>query len=164
MAYHLDAKALLGRAVRVLWPDDAAWYLGTVALYDESTGEHEVRFEVWGSTRCGACHPPPMRAPAHTYRSPSCMFASLGQVQYVGGDCERLHLAVEDIRLLVHAGEAPHRTPPPALRALAALLDQQGHALEKVWGGGVRLCNHTPQDAQEAALHHAQHEHEHILM
>lgn len=34
--------ALVGRAVRVLWPDDSAWFLGEVTTYDPATGHHEV--------------------------------------------------------------------------------------------------------------------------
>lgn len=42
-AAKLSAGKLVGRQVRVLWPDDAAWYLGTVTHYNEHTGEHTVR-------------------------------------------------------------------------------------------------------------------------
>lgn len=43
LAARLDPQALVGRQVRVLWPDDEAWYLGTVTNYDPSSAEHLVR-------------------------------------------------------------------------------------------------------------------------
>jgi hypothetical protein len=43
VAAEVDPDALVGRQVRVLWPDDAAWYLGTVTAYDSASGRHQVR-------------------------------------------------------------------------------------------------------------------------
>ena len=34
--------ALVGRQVRVLWPEDDAWFLGEVSTYDPATGQHRV--------------------------------------------------------------------------------------------------------------------------
>lgn len=39
----LAPEALVGRQLRVLWPDDEAWYLGTATAYDPATGRHQVR-------------------------------------------------------------------------------------------------------------------------
>lgn len=38
----VDADALVGRQVRVLWPEDEAWYLGIIASFDDRTGKHHV--------------------------------------------------------------------------------------------------------------------------
>jgi hypothetical protein len=38
----MTADALVGRHVRVLWPDDRAWFLGTVIGHDPEHGSHEV--------------------------------------------------------------------------------------------------------------------------
>lgn len=35
-------QALVGRKLRVYWPDDDGWYLGTVVLFDPQTGQHKV--------------------------------------------------------------------------------------------------------------------------
>ena len=40
-------RALVGRLVRVLWPDEGAadrapWFLGRVESYDADTGKHQV--------------------------------------------------------------------------------------------------------------------------
>ena len=43
VAAALEPQALVGRSLRVFWPDDEAWYLGTVTAYDSSTGRHQVR-------------------------------------------------------------------------------------------------------------------------
>ncbi|CAL8470279.1 g9821 [Coccomyxa elongata] len=41
----ITAEALVGRQVRVLWPQDAAWFLGSVGSYNTADGKHEVRYE-----------------------------------------------------------------------------------------------------------------------
>ncbi|BDA44310.1 probable histone-lysine N-methyltransferase TRX1 [Coccomyxa sp. Obi] len=41
----IAAEALVGRQVRVLWPEDAAWFLGSVGSYNTEDGKHEVRYE-----------------------------------------------------------------------------------------------------------------------
>lgn len=38
----IDPEALIGRKLRVYWPDDDGWYLGTVAHYSPQTGQHKV--------------------------------------------------------------------------------------------------------------------------
>ena len=35
-------EVAVGRLIRVFWPDEDAWFLGTVAAYDSTTGKHEV--------------------------------------------------------------------------------------------------------------------------
>lgn len=42
VAAALDPHALVGRDLRVLWPDDKAWYLGRATAYDASTDIHSV--------------------------------------------------------------------------------------------------------------------------
>ena len=37
----------MGRQVRVLWPDDQAWYLGTIAEYLPESGRHKVMDSVF---------------------------------------------------------------------------------------------------------------------
>ena len=39
--------ALVGRTVRVLWPDDDAWYCGRVEAYQPVTGKHRVSVGGW---------------------------------------------------------------------------------------------------------------------
>ena len=36
--------ALIGRSIRVYWPDDDAWYLGVATKYDPATGKHAVDY------------------------------------------------------------------------------------------------------------------------
>lgn len=36
-------EALVGRQIRVYWPEDDAWYLGTVGHYDPAAHTHQVR-------------------------------------------------------------------------------------------------------------------------
>jgi len=38
----IGAAAYLGRELRVYWPDDDAWYLGTAVAFDEATHRHKV--------------------------------------------------------------------------------------------------------------------------
>ena len=38
----IDPEALVGRTLRVYWPDDDGWYLGRVAQYSPQTGQHQV--------------------------------------------------------------------------------------------------------------------------
>lgn len=40
----INTDALVGRSVRVYWPDDDAWYLGLVTSYDPGTGQHAVDY------------------------------------------------------------------------------------------------------------------------
>ncbi len=34
--------ALVGRRLRVLWPEDDAWFPGKVGPYDPATGQHQA--------------------------------------------------------------------------------------------------------------------------
>lgn len=36
---------MIGKKVRVFWPVDGSWYIGTVQQYDPSTGEHLLRYD-----------------------------------------------------------------------------------------------------------------------
>lgn len=45
LAARLGPFEMVGRTVRILWPDDDAWYLASIAGYNESTGEHLVRLD-----------------------------------------------------------------------------------------------------------------------
>ena len=38
----VSAEAMVGRELRILWPDDDAWFCGTVDSYDSSSGQHMV--------------------------------------------------------------------------------------------------------------------------
>ncbi|CAI5493665.1 unnamed protein product [Closterium sp. Naga37s-1] len=40
-----EGARAVGRRVEVYWPDDAAWYAGMVAGYEEETGRHEVLYD-----------------------------------------------------------------------------------------------------------------------
>jgi PWWP domain/F/Y-rich N-terminus len=40
----IEAPALVGRTLRVYWPQEDAWFLGTVASYNSETGEHHVDY------------------------------------------------------------------------------------------------------------------------
>lgn len=40
----IEATALVGRTLRVYWPQEDAWYLGTVTSYNSETGEHHVDY------------------------------------------------------------------------------------------------------------------------
>ena len=54
----------MGRAVRVLWPDDEAWYLGTVSHYSEASGEHTVRVRARPAARRASAEAGLVRAAA----------------------------------------------------------------------------------------------------
>ncbi len=43
-ALDVGPAALVGRQVRVFWPEDIAWYLGRVASFDVEECTHRVRF------------------------------------------------------------------------------------------------------------------------
>lgn len=128
-AAKLAPATLVGRQVRVLWPEDAAWYLGTVAEYDKATGEHTVGWRGWAVAR----RPRPRRACAldHRGRAPPPSTARPAatalplrplQIHYADGERERVALALERVRLLVHAGEALAAAPPPVLVTYAVKL------------------------------------------
>ena len=42
VAMRLSPTALIGRKLRVYWPDDDGWYLGTAAEYTAQSGQHKV--------------------------------------------------------------------------------------------------------------------------
>lgn len=48
LALRVAPEQLVGRALRVLWPLDDAWFLCTVESWDEATGQHKVRMYLWG--------------------------------------------------------------------------------------------------------------------
>ncbi|KAL0040242.1 hypothetical protein WJX77_001213 [Trebouxia sp. C0004] len=81
VAVKLSPEALVGRKLRVYWPEDDGWFLGTVAHYNAQTGQHRV--------------------------------------EYDDGDRGDLHLAVERVRLLMHAGETFEPAKPAELEMLA---------------------------------------------
>ncbi len=42
VAVKLSPEALVGRKLRVYWPEDDGWFLGAVAHYNAQTGQHRV--------------------------------------------------------------------------------------------------------------------------
>ena len=42
VSVRLSPAALIGRKLRVYWPDDDGWYLGTAVEYLPQTGQHKV--------------------------------------------------------------------------------------------------------------------------
>ena len=42
-------EVLVGRKVRVFWPDDVLWYSGTISAYNEDTAKHTVSPNALGS-------------------------------------------------------------------------------------------------------------------
>ena len=38
----VSAESIVGRAVRILWPEDDAWFSGTIESYDSRSGQHTV--------------------------------------------------------------------------------------------------------------------------
>ena len=58
-AARVEPTALVGRQIRVLWPEDDAWYLARVTAYDPATAEHMVRL------------PPPRPRPSSPVTRPS---------------------------------------------------------------------------------------------
>ena len=85
-------ETLVSQRVRVLWPDDAAWYLGTVAAYDPATAEHTVHYD--------------------------------------DGAKERVVAALQRMRVLLGAGEAPPQTPSGDLQRYAEALLAQADTLK----------------------------------
>ena len=103
MAYCSSPDALVGRHVRVLWPADNAWYLGTITEYLPKTGQHKVRrrsalkHEKFPLAGDGTIAPTAFQLSLHPFIRPR-------QVMYFDGtSSERLHLAAESIRLQVSA-------------------------------------------------------------
>lgn len=47
LAARLGPFEMVGRTVRIYWPADDAWYLATIAGYNEGTGKHLVRLASW---------------------------------------------------------------------------------------------------------------------
>lgn len=45
MRYRFCANCMVGKKVRVFWPVDNSWYIGTVQQYDSSSGEHLLRYD-----------------------------------------------------------------------------------------------------------------------
>lgn len=39
----MKPEEAVGLSVRVLWPDENAWFAGTVESYDPETGKHKAR-------------------------------------------------------------------------------------------------------------------------
>ncbi len=46
VAVKLAPELLVGRKLRVYWPDDDGWYLGTVVSYNAQTGQHKVSLQL----------------------------------------------------------------------------------------------------------------------
>lgn len=46
MSVKLAPETLVGRKLRVYWPDDDGWYLGTVVQYSAQTGQHKVSLQL----------------------------------------------------------------------------------------------------------------------
>lgn len=44
VAVAFDPESLVGQEVRVFWPEDEAWYLGSVVRYDSKSAEHAVHY------------------------------------------------------------------------------------------------------------------------
>ncbi|GAX81946.1 hypothetical protein CEUSTIGMA_g9374.t1 [Chlamydomonas eustigma] len=44
LAYYLSPELLVGRLVRILWPEDNAWFLGKVTKHDSMSGLHKVEY------------------------------------------------------------------------------------------------------------------------
>lgn len=42
MATTLRTEDVVGKSVRVYWPDEDAWFPGEVEAYDPDTGQHKV--------------------------------------------------------------------------------------------------------------------------
>lgn len=47
----MTAEALIGRQVKIFWPEDDAWYSGEVVAYDDIYGRHHV----WTSSHDQLC-------------------------------------------------------------------------------------------------------------
>lgn len=76
--------ALVGRQVRLLWPKDDAWFLGSVEAYDAASGKHRVR--------------PALPAFSHNYQAcplPACAAQPLGKIMLAPGSCTLVHFALQ---------------------------------------------------------------------
>ena len=38
----MSAESMVGKTVRILWPEDDAWFSGTIESYDSTSGQHTV--------------------------------------------------------------------------------------------------------------------------
>ena len=47
--------AFVGRELRLLWPEDDAWFLGTAAGFDAASGKHKVQLSVWYQDILSTC-------------------------------------------------------------------------------------------------------------
>ena len=59
VALKLAPEALIGRKLRVYWPEDDGWFLGTVVQYDAHMGQHKVYLEASLQLLCAACNKEP---------------------------------------------------------------------------------------------------------
>ena len=46
VALRLSPTALIGRKLRIYWPDDDGWYLGTAVQYLPQSGQHKVAYVI----------------------------------------------------------------------------------------------------------------------
>lgn len=132
----MAAEALVGRQVSVWWPDEAAWFAGTVAAHDTASGKHTACSHLHNTTcsskivlllitgRVKAEDKVDIGDMGVHLRPPRNFWGkiSLVQVTYVDGDVETLWLAAERVRLALAPGETLPPPAPSALRELACHL------------------------------------------
>ena len=52
----MSAESIVGTAVRILWPEDDAWFSGTIESYNSTSGQHTVGQSAFLSAGCKSFH------------------------------------------------------------------------------------------------------------
>mmetsp|Transcript_22926 Transcript_22926/g.32308 ORF Transcript_22926/g.32308 Transcript_22926/m.32308 type:complete len:639 (+) Transcript_22926:268-2184(+) len=117
-------KCMIGKKVRVFWPVDQQWYVGIVLQYDQSTGEHHLRYNdgdtEWvkigegnGQQQNG---PPDVQNTDHPY---SRSYDNIGehQAHEGGGDHSNQYITLNNSMIslnngVAHQQQLPQQLPP----------------------------------------------------
>ncbi|KAK9809202.1 hypothetical protein WJX72_011258 [[Myrmecia] bisecta] len=113
VAAKIDPEALVGRRMRVYWPDDDGWFLGTATEYFPDTGKHKI--------------------------------------EYIDGDVEVVWVAMEQIRLLMYAGEVLVPPTSAKLHDIARCLLKAAEELEAADAGKRDAMQQRGYDLHEKA-------------
>ncbi|KAL6751993.1 hypothetical protein V8C86DRAFT_3029806, partial [Haematococcus lacustris] len=116
VAVRVSPSYLVGMPVKVLWPQDAAWYLGTVTGWEgEHSWQHKEVQQAWVEGRPPAAD---MLGRLHHFQWRLQLTGVLLAVEYEDGDSELLLLACEKVQC---PADLLACAPPPTATQLFAL-------------------------------------------
>ena len=114
----VSPAAFVGRELRLLWPDDDAWFLGSAADFDAASGMHKVELPSPGSAPglLSTC-----RHQRLTTSINNVPFSSRHHVQvvYADGEVSDELLCGERLRLRMPPGAT---LPPPSVAEASAMV------------------------------------------